>query len=168
MMVRVGLISDTHGLLRPEAKAFLQGSDYIVHAGDICEQRVLDELASLAPLTAVRGNNDKGEWADGLRETELLQVGAVRVYTIHDLAQLDLDPAAAGIRVVVSGHSHKPLVKERDGVLYVNPGSAGRRRFRLPIAVGELMVEGEAVTARIVEIDAAPSRGASMNRSSSS
>jgi len=152
-MLRVGLISDTHGLLRPEAKAFLQGSDYIVHAGDICEQGVLDELATLAPLVAVRGNNDKGEWANRLSETELLQVGTVGVYVIHDLSQLHLNPAAAGVRVVVSGHSHKPVVKERDGVLYVNPGSAGRRRFRLPVAVGELMVDGEEVKARIVEFD---------------
>ena len=157
-MLRVGLISDTHGLLRPEARTFLQGSDHIVHAGDICEQRVLDELATLAPLTAVRGNNDKGEWAERLRETELLVVGTVRIYVIHDLAQLDLDPVSAGVRVVVSGHSHRPLVKERDGVLYVNPGSAGRRRFRLPVAVAELLVDGDSVTPQITEIDPGPGR----------
>jgi len=151
-MFRVGLISDTHGLLRPEAKAFLQGSDLIVHAGDICDPRVLEELAAIAPVTAVRGNNDSGTWAEQLKETELLQVGEVFVYVIHDLAQLDIDPSAAGARVVVSGHSHKPTVEERSGVLYVNPGSAGPRRFRLPIAVGELIVTGRSVSARIVEL----------------
>lgn len=149
-MLRVGLISDTHGLLRPEARAFLQGSDYIVHGGDICDPRILEELAAIAPVTAVRGNNDKGSWAERLRETEFLQVGEVFVYVVHDLAQIDIDPSAAGVRVVVSGHSHKPLVNERDGVLYVNPGSAGPRRFKLPIAVGEL-VTGRAVSARTVE-----------------
>ena len=150
-MFRVGLISDTHGLLRPEAIAFLRGSHYIVHAGDICDPRILEALAALAPVTAVRGNNDRGGWAQRLRETELLRVGELSIYAIHDLAQLDIDPRAAGVRVVVSGHSHKPLVEERDGVLYVNPGSSGPRRFRLPIAAGELLVAGSSVTARIAE-----------------
>jgi len=129
-MLRVGLISDTHGLLRPEATAFLRGSDFIVHGGDICDPRILEELAALAPVTAVRGNNDRGAWAESLRETEMLQIGEVCIYAIHDLAQLHIEPAAAGVRVVVSGHSHKPLVEERDGVLYVNPGSSGPRRFQ--------------------------------------
>lgn len=151
-MSRIGLISDTHGLLRPEARAFLQGSDYIVHGGDIGHQGILEELIKLAPVTAVRGNNDKGEWAESLRESEFLQVGEVLVYVIHDLAQLDIEPGAAGVRVIVSGHSHKPLVEERNGVLYVNPGSAGPRRFKLPIAVGELLVTGSSVSARIVEL----------------
>jgi putative phosphoesterase len=151
-MLRVGLISDTHGLLRPEAKAFLQGSDRIVHGGDIGDPGILEHLAEIAPVTAVRGNNDKGDWAKRLRETEMLQLGSVWLYAIHDLAQLDMAPAAAGIRVVVSGHSHQPLVEERDGVLYVNPGSAGPRRFKLPIAVGELVVDGDSVSARIVEL----------------
>lgn len=151
-MFRVGLISDTHGLLRPEAKAFLRGSDYIVHGGDICDPGILEELASVAPLTAVRGNNDRGLWAERLRETEFLQVGEVFVYAIHDLAHLDIEPNAAGVHVVVSGHSHKPLVEERNGVLYVNPGSSGPRRFKLPIAVGELLVEGRSVSARIVDL----------------
>jgi uncharacterized protein len=152
-MIRVGLISDTHNLLRPQALTFLDGCDQIIHAGDICEPRVLDELAALAPLTAVRGNNDKGAWADRLREIEVLQAGAIRICVIHDLAQLDLDLTAAAIRVVVSGHSHQPMVKERDGVLHVNPGSAGRRRFRLPIALAELLVDGDSVSARIVELE---------------
>ena len=151
-MLRVGLISDTHGLLRPEAMAFLKGSDHIVHGGDICDPSILEELAALAPLTAVRGNNDRGLWAEQLRDTELLQVGEVFVYAIHDLAQLDIEPNAAGVHVVVSGHSHKPLVEWRNGVLYVNPGSSGPRRFKLPIAVGELLIEGRSVSARIVEI----------------
>lgn len=150
--LRIGLISDTHGLLRPEAKAFLQGSDYIVHGGDICDPAILEELAAIAPVTAVRGNNDRGPWAERLSETAVLQVSEVFIYAIHDLAQINIEPSAAGVRVVVSGHSHKPLVEERDGILYVNPGSAGPRRFTLPIAVGELMVRGNSVSARIVEL----------------
>lgn len=153
--IRVGLISDTHGLLRPQARAFLEGSDFIVHAGDICDPLILDALAAIAPLTAVRGNNDKGPWAERLRETETLQVADVRIHVIHDLKQLDGDPGAAGIRVVVSGHSHKPLVSERGGVLYVNPGSAGRRRFKLPISAGELRISGASVTARLADLEAA-------------
>ncbi len=150
--LRVGLISDTHGLLRPEARAFLRGSDYIVHGGDICDPAILDDLAAIAPVTAVRGNNDRGAWAERLPETTILQVGKVHIYAIHDLAQLDIEPKAASVRVVISGHSHKPLVEERDGVLYVNPGSSGPRRFTLPIAVGELIVSGNLVSARIVEL----------------
>ena len=151
-MLRIALVSDTHGLLRPEAKAFLQGSDHIVHAGDIGNPGILEELSAIAPVTAVRGNNDKGSWAEQLPETEFLRVGEVFVYVIHDLSDLDIDPSAAGVRVVVSGHSHKPTVDERDGVLYVNPGSAGPRRFKLPIAVGELTVAGRSVSARTVEL----------------
>lgn len=150
---RIGLISDTHGLLRPEALAFLRGSDHIVHGGDIGEARILEQLAALAPLTAVRGNNDRGAWAGRLRETECLRFGQVTLYAIHDLAQLDIDPKAAELRVVVSGHSHQPRIEQRaDGVLFINPGSAGPRRFSLPIAVAELIVDGAAVSARIVEL----------------
>src|SRR4029434_8871304 len=134
-MARVGLISDTHGLLRPEALAFLRGSDFIVHAGDIGDAEVIQALRALAPATVVRGNNDKGAWADAIAETEVLQVGEVFIYVLHNLAELDLDPVAGGFQVVVSGHSHHPLIEQRDGVLYVNPGSAGPRRFKLPIAV---------------------------------
>jgi uncharacterized protein len=151
-MLHVGLISDTHGLLRPEAKAFLRGSDYIVHGGDIGDAGILDELAGIAPVTAIKGNNDHGSWAEQRRETEFLQVGEVLMYVIHDIAQLDIDPAAAGVRVVVFGHSHKPSIEERNGVLYVNPGSSGPRRFKLPIAVGELIVAGSSVSARTVEL----------------
>ncbi len=152
-MLRVGLISDTHGLLRPEAKALLHGCDYIVHCGDIGAPEILDELAALAPLTAVRGNNDIGAWADRLPETQILEVGALCLYVIHDLAQIDIEPVAAGVQVVVSGHSHQPSVEERSGVLFVNPGSSGPRRFRLPIAAGELNVSGSSVSARIVEFE---------------
>jgi len=150
-MLRVGLISDTHGLLRPEAKKYLGGSDYIVHAGDICDPRVLEELAALAPVTAVRGNNDFGAWAERLKEAEFLHAGEVVIYIVHDLSQLAIQPSAAGVHVVVSGHSHKPVVEHRQGVLYVNPGSAGPRRFKLPIAAGELLIDGAAVSARIAE-----------------
>ena len=152
-MQRVGLISDTHGLLRLEALAFLRGSDFIVHAGDIGDAAVLEELRRLAPLTAVRGNNDNGPWAKSIAETEVLEVGEVLIYVLHDLAEMDLDPVQAGFRVVVSGHSHNPRIEERDGVLYVNPGSSGPRRFKLPIAVAELRVAGSSVKARIVELE---------------
>jgi uncharacterized protein len=150
--IRVGLISDTHGLLRPEAVAALQGCDFIVHGGDIGHVGILDALRAIAPLTVVRGNNDREPWAAGIVETEFLRVGSVLVYAIHDLSQIDIDPAGAEVRVVVSGHSHKPQIEERGGVLYVNPGSAGPRRFKLPIAVAELEVLGETVTARIIEL----------------
>jgi putative phosphoesterase len=152
-MPRVGLISDTHGLLRPEATAFLRGSDRIVHAGDIGDAGVLDELRTLAPVTAVRGNNDRGPWAVALHETEVLEVGGVYIYVLHDLAELDLDPAAAGFQVVVAGHSHRPSIARRDGVLYVNPGSAGPRRFTLPVAVAELVIAADAIDARIAELE---------------
>ena len=153
MVLRIGLISDTHGLLRPQAVAFLAGSDHIVHAGDICDPRILEELRALAPLTAVRGNNDHGAWAAALRHAESLRLGDIGLHVLHDLADLAIDPAAAGLHVVVSGHSHQPQVSRRDGVLYVNPGSAGPRRFRLPIAVAELQVAGQEVSARVCELD---------------
>ena len=152
-MTRVGIISDTHGLLRPEAAAFLRGSDFLIHGGDIGHAGILKDLASLAPITAVRGNNDKGPWAEAVADTEVLQVEGVLIYVIHNIAELDLDPRAAGFHVVVSGHSHKPSVSERDGVLYVNPGSAGPRRFKLPVAVAELAVSGSSIRARIVELE---------------
>ena len=158
-MLRVGLISDTHGLLRPEAKAFLRGCDHIIHAGDITDSSILEELRALAPVTAVRGNNDHGTWADALRETEVMTLEGVCVYAIHDIAQLDIDPAAAGVQVVVSGHSHKPLIEERDGVLFVNPGSAGPRRFKLPVAAAELTINAGSVSARLVEFTIAKANG---------
>src|SRR5476649_1302422 len=133
--ISIGLISDTHGLLRPEAVAELSGSDVIIHAGDIGSLEVLAGLAQLAPVTAIRGNIDRGDWASGLQHTEVLECGGALIYIVHNLAELDLDPVAAGFRAVVSGHSHSPRIHEKDGVLFVNPGSAGPRRFSLPIAV---------------------------------
>ena len=153
--LRVGLISDTHGLLRPEAKDNLRGCDFIVHGGDIGNPRILHELSVIAPVTAVRGNNDKGHWAENLNEDAVLTVGEIVVYVIHDIAALQMDPYAAGIHVVVSGHSHIPSIKKHEGVLYVNPGSSGPRRFKLPIAIGELIVSGHSVSASIVELGAA-------------
>ena len=150
--LRVGVISDTHGLLRPEARNFLVGCDYIIHGGDVGSTDILDVLAAIAPLIAVRGNNDQGACAARLRETELVRVGNVFFYVIHDIAELDIDPGVAGVRVVVAGHSHRPMVKKRDGLLYINPGSCGPRRFKLPISVGEVSVSGNAVTARTLEL----------------
>lgn len=152
-ILRVGLISDTHGLLRPQASAFLRGCDHIIHGGDIGSPEILRELSAIAPLTAVRGNNDKGSWADALLETEFIRFGDTLVYVLHDLALLDIEPRAAGVDVVVSGHSHRPRIEERGGVLYINPGSAGPRRFKLPIAVAEIVVGGASITSRIVELD---------------
>ena len=151
--LRVGLISDTHGLLRPQAIDFLQGSDLIVHGGDICDSAILTALAAIAPVIAVRGNNDRGDWAARLRESELFRIGDAFIYAIHDVAAIDIEPRATGVQVIVSGHSHQPSIRRDDGVLYVNPGSAGPRRFRLPISVGELTIAGASVTARTVELE---------------
>ena len=150
--LRVALLSDTHGLMRGEVRTFAAGCDYIIHGGDIGSAQILDELATVAPLFAVRGNNDTQEWAARLPETEMIRIGGAFVYVIHDLSQLDIEPHAAGVQVIVSGHSHKPLVEERDGILYVNPGSCGPRRFKLPISVGELVVAGAQVSARTIEL----------------
>ncbi|TFZ05251.1 metallophosphoesterase [Ramlibacter henchirensis] len=153
-MTRIGLISDTHSLLRPPVLEFLRGSDLILHAGDICDAKVLQELGQIAPVKAVRGNNDWGPWADRLEEAELVTVEGVGIFVLHDLADLPRHARARAARVVVSGHSHKPVVQEREGVLFVNPGSAGPRRFKLPIAAGELHVDGDHVSARITEFPA--------------
>ena len=151
---RIGLISDTHGLLRPEAVAALHGSDRIVHAGDIGDPGILDALATIAPVVAVRGNNDRAAWAARLPNIARVNVAGVRLLVIHDLAQLDRDPVAPGvIDVVVAGHSHRPAIERRDGVLYVNPGSAGPRRFRLPVAVALLEIAGARVEATGIELD---------------
>lgn len=151
-LIRIGLVSDTHGLLRPEALAFLRGCDHIVHGGDIGDAAILEALAQLAPLTVVRGNNDQGDWASGLPESALLKIGGISLYALHDLAQLAIEAAEAGLRVVVSGHSHQAKIEERGGVLFVNPGSAGPRRFKLPVTLAELLVDDGAVSARIVEL----------------
>jgi putative phosphoesterase len=149
----VGLISDTHGLLRPEAMAMLEGSDFIVHAGDICEPSILAELSTIAPVTAVRGNNDRGPWAARLCETERLDVGGVRIFVVHDIATCGLDPAKNSFDVVVSGHSHRPQCERRGGVLYVNPGSAGPRRFRLPVSMGTLAIDAGRVSVELFSLD---------------
>lgn len=152
MTTTVGLISDTHGLLRPEALDALAGVDLLIHGGDIGKPAILDALRAIAPLTIVRGNNDRAEWAEHIPDSAVLDVESVRIYTLHDLKLLDLDPADERIQVVVAGHSHRPTVNERDGVLYVNPGSAGPRRFSLPISVARLEIAGANVQARIVEL----------------
>jgi uncharacterized protein len=156
---RVGLISDTHGLLRPEAVDALRGSDHIIHAGDIGRVDIVPQLAELAPVTAVRGNNDNAPWAAELGETNQVNVGEVRIYVLHDLAQLDLDPVAVGFHVVVSGHSHRPAFEKRDGVLYVNPGSAGPRRFSLPVSVGTLEVSGLIIKPELLMLQVRSARG---------
>ena len=153
--MRVGLISDTHGLLRPQALEALRGSDHIVHAGDIGKDgSILQQLRSIAPVTAVRGNNDAGDWAASLREAETIVIGGIRIHVVHDLKELAIDLHAQDIHVVVSGHSHKPLVERRGGVLYVNPGSAGPRRFKLPVSVAQLLIDGDGrLSVRIEEHD---------------
>ena len=163
MSLLVGIISDTHGLLRPEAAAALAGADHIVHAGDIGGPEILAALRTIAPVTAVRGNNDRGAWtvAAALADTEVLTLAGHTLYVLHDLAELDLDPQVAGFAAVISGHSHKPASTRRNGVLYFNPGSAGPRRFHLPIAVGRLHLpknageRGKEMTSEIVLLESA-------------
>ena len=148
----IGVISDTHGLLRPEALKALRGSHHIIHAGDVGALEILEELSAIAPLTAVRGNVDKGAWAFKLPETDVLEVAGISIYVLHDVTKLDLKPKAAGFAVVVSGHSHVPKQETRDGVLYFNPGSAGSRRFKLPVSVGRLIVEDEKVRGELINL----------------
>jgi putative phosphoesterase len=150
-MPRIGVISDTHGLVRPEALRALAGADLVVHAGDIGGPEVLDALRAVAPVVAVRGNNDRGAWAGALADTEVVEHAGHTLYVLHDVHALDLDPRAAGFHAVIAGHSHRPKLERRGGVLYLNPGSAGPRRFRLPVSVARLDVgpgglEGEIVT----------------------
>jgi uncharacterized protein len=151
-MYLVGVISDTHGLLRPEAIEKLVGVDHLVHAGDIGSPQILDQLREIAPVTAVRGNNDKGAWAKELPEAQLLDIDGRRLYVLHDVATLGLEPAAAGIAVVIAGHSHKPSAAQKNGVLFLNPGSAGPRRFTLPISVATLRIYARSVRAEIHEL----------------
>jgi putative phosphoesterase len=138
--------------LRPEAIKALDGVEMIIHAGDIGTPEVLEALQAIATVVAVRGNNDKGEWAHALPETEVVEVGSVALYVLHDVKTLDLDPAAAGFHAVISGHSHQPAIATRQGILYVNPGSAGPRRFKLPISVVRLIVRGDILDAQLVEL----------------
>jgi len=140
-------------LLRPEAVKALHGSEHIIHAGDVGDPEILDELAKIAPVTAVRGNTDKGSWTHKLPETEFVEVGGISIYVLHDLAKLDLNPHAAGFHAVVSGHRHIPEQETKDGVLYFNPGSAGPRRFKLPVSGGFLIVKQGSVRAQIVKLD---------------
>lgn len=148
----VGLISDTHGLIRPEALDALRHSDLIVHCGDVGDPSVLEALRSLAPVRAIRGNNDSGAWASSLPASDVVELGAHTLYVLHDLAELDLDPAAAGITAVVSGHSHKPVIRKKGEILFVNPGSAGPRRFTLPVTVARLTLQSGNCTAEIIDL----------------
>ena len=148
----VGVISDTHGSLRPEAVEALRGSDRILHAGDVGDPKILEALARIAPVTAIRGNIDTEPWASTLPETEVIEAGNISIYMLHNLRQLDLKPEGAGFRVVIYGHSHKPKIEEKNGVLYFNPGSAGPRRFHLPVIVGRLMIQSRKVWAELIEL----------------
>ena len=149
---RVGVISDTHGLLRPEAVEALRGSDYIIHAGDVGKPEILDQLRELAPLTAVRGNIDRGSWANALPLTDVLDIGGSLIYVLHDVSTLDLIPESAGLSAVIYGHSHQPSIEWRSGVLFLNPGSAGPRRFHVPITVALLEVGEDGLKARHVAL----------------
>lgn len=148
----IGVISDTHGLIRPEAVQALRGADLIIHAGDIGKPEVIETLKSIASVIAIRGNNDRGRWARRFPETAVVEVGKIRIYIIHNVKELEIDPSAAGFRVVISGHSHCPSMVERDGVLFLNPGSAGPRRFKLPVAVAQLRIKAATTKAQILEL----------------
>jgi len=148
----IGLISDTHGFLRPEALTALKGSDLIIHAGDVGKPGIIEQLRTVAPVVAVRGNVDKGAWASGLPMTAVAEAGLALIYVLHDIQQLDLDPAAAGFHIVVSGHSHKPGRTDRSGVMYLNPGSAGPRRFQLPITVARLDLRRSPWSAEFIDL----------------
>lgn len=150
--MEVGVISDTHGLLRPEAVEALTGCDVILHAGDVGDPQILQNLVTLAPVFAVRGNVDRGPWARALPTTEVIEVAGVRFLMIHVLDDLDVDPVAAGLDVVVYGHSHRPAAEEREGVLYLNPGSAGPRRFDLPVTLARLVLRKDGLEAAVISL----------------
>ena len=150
----IGVISDTHGLIRPEALRVLEGADLIIHAGDIGALDVISALEAIADVTAIKGNNDRGAWAGKFPETAVIKVGKMKIFVVHDVKELDGNPSAEGFRVVISGHSHNPSLVEKNGVLYLNPGSAGPRRFKLPIAVARIHVEGSSVAAEIIKLEA--------------
>lgn len=154
--MRIGVISDTHGLLRPEAVRALRGSELIVHAGDVGTATVLEGLRVIAPVVAVRGNNDRGAWARTLRERETLEVAGTRIHVIHDVKELRFSVTHGRVEVVIAGHSHRPMIARHDGVLFLNPGSAGPRRFTLPICVGVLSVGTGRPRARLIELAVAP------------
>lgn len=152
-MKTVGVISDTHGLLRWEAEAALADVDHIIHAGDIGAPQIIERLQRIAPVTVVRGNNDKDWWADRIPETAIANIEGRRLYVLHDIADLDLDPGAGGFSAVIAGHSHKPAIIEKDGVLFLNPGSAGPNRFKLPIAIAKLYVSSTTIRAEIHNLE---------------
>ena len=150
----VGIISDTHGLLRREAIRALQGVQLIIHAGDIGKPEILEELRKIAPVVAVRGNMDGGEWANTIPEEEVLEIGEVNLYILHDVNRINLDPGAAGFNAVISGHSHRPSVKKRhNGVTYLNPGSAGPRRFKLPVTLALVHLNGDDLDVRFIDLE---------------
>lgn len=157
--MKIGVISDTHGLLRPEAVAALQGSERVLHAGDVGDRSILQELGRIAPVTAVRGNTDRGTLGYELKPFEVVEAAGARIYMLHDAGDLDFDPRVAGIAVVITGHTHAPVITEHGGVLYLNPGSAGPRRFRLPVTVAILTVERGTARAEIVPLDVPPPLG---------
>jgi len=152
-MKTIGIISDTHGLVRPEALEALRGSDLILHAGDIGAPEVLERLRLIADVAAIKGNNDRDGWARQIPDTLEVKLEGVGIYMIHNVSDLEIDPAAAGYRAVISGHSHMPSIAEKSGVMYLNPGSAGPRRFKLPIAVARLQIDRGSVRAEIISID---------------
>jgi putative phosphoesterase len=149
----VGVISDTHGFIRPEVVKAFEEVDCLIHAGDIGKPEVLEELRAVAPVAAVRGNMDRGQWAQEIPETEVLEIGEVLLYVVHDIHRLDLDPVTAGFSVVLSGHSHEPSIEKRNGVLYLNPGSAGPRRFRLPVCLAILHICGKSLDVQLVTLN---------------
>jgi len=151
----VGVISDTHGLLRPEVMRVFKGVTLILHAGDIGVPEVLEELRTLAPVIAVRGNNDKDRWAKRIPEVKTVNAGGISIYMLHDVKELKTAPSPKEVQAVISGHSHRPRIEERDGVLFLNPGSAGPQRFKLPISVARMTIQGKAVRAEIVELNPA-------------
>ena len=158
MRTHVGVISDTHGILRPEAVRILAGVDFILHAGDVGNLAILESLGQIAPVTAVRGNVDSGPWADALPLADVLDVQSCSLYVLHDLARIDLNPRASGFHAVIFGHSHVPAAEYRNGVLFLNPGSAGPRRFNLPVSLAILTIEGDRVSHELVTLDVAGNR----------
>lgn len=158
-MTTIGVISDTHGLLRPEALAALRGSALLLHAGDIGSPEVLEQLQSIASVTAVRGNNDTATWSQHIPTTTRLTIERTTIYMLHDLKEFDLDPVSEDIQIVIAGHSHRPSIERRDGVLYLNPGSAGPRRFKLPISVATLEIDGATAQATLIDLQVGPAKG---------
>jgi uncharacterized protein len=153
MTCTIGIISDTHGLVRPQVEKIFTGCDQILHAGDVGDESVLKQLDRIAPVVAVRGNMDRGPWSRSLPLNEMVEIAGIFFYVLHDLHELDVEPSAAGIHVIVNGHTHQPKIIRRQGILYLNPGSAGRRRFNYPVSVATACIENGNVVPRIIEID---------------